>query len=737
MKKKRPSMNKRALLLFVIFGMLFFILSYRFFVIQITGQAEGKALAAYAEQIYEKERTLDAKRGSIFDRNGSELAVDTIGYRLVAVLSSSVTPKGAKEPKHVVDPQSTATQLAKYIDMDVNEIYSRLTKDAFQVEFGEAGKNLPYEVKEKIEKLKLPGITFIRESMRSYPNGIFASHLIGFANMVQSKKEKSEKLVGQLGIEKLFNDELTGIDGKMTFQSDIWGYILPNKESIIQSPKEGSSIYLTIDKKIQTFLEDSMNQVQEEYNPVKMMGIVANAKTGEILAMAQRPTFDPNTREGINDNWQNIVVENAFEPGSTMKVFTLAAAIEEGVFNPNDVYVSGSYPIPGSKPIRDHNWVGWGKISYLEGLQRSSNVGFAYLLEKIGTNKFKDYLDSFKFGVATGIGLPNESTGIIQYKYLRDKVSTSFGQASSVTALQLVQGMTAITNKGNMMKPYLIDKIVDSEGKIIKEIKPEKVSEPISEKTADEVLKYLETVVTGEYGTGKIFNIDSYRVAGKTGTAQIHDTVNGGYLEGYDNYIFSFLGAAPIDDPELIVYVMVQQPDLNEDEYESGAVPVSKIFNPVMKNSLQYLNIEPDETISSAEKVSLPDLNGKTTQEAKQMIKNLNLQSIVIGDGNKIVSTSPSKEAVLIENEIVMLKTDGDIKMPDLTGWSLANVMKLKALIDIPIEISGSGYVKNQSIKPNSTINKNSVLKIELESPLERFQSKVDQSKETDEDETS
>lgn len=734
MSRKRPSMNKRAALLFVIFSVLFFTLTYRFFVIQLTGEAEDKVLAAYAEEKYSKERTLEANRGSILDRNGSDLAVDTVSYKLVAILSPTVTPEGAEVPNHVVDPSMTANKLAPYLEMEESKIYERLSLEGFQVEFGEAGRNLSHDTKTKIEELKLPGITFVREKKRAYPNGVFASHLIGFANYQKASEESEEEmLVGQMGIEALLNKQLAGHNGNIQYQSDLWGFILPDAEQKVEAAKDGNTVYLTIDKKIQTFLEDAMNEVQEEYKPTNMMALVADAKTGEILAMAQRPTFNPNTREGLNDTWQNIVVETAIEPGSTMKIFTLAAAIEEGVFNPNAEFKSGSYPAPG-RPIYDYNYSGWGNISYLEGFQRSSNVAIAYLLEAIGTDKFREYLDAFKFGIPTGIGLPNEASGIIQYQWPRDKITTAFGQATSVTALQLIQAMTAITNGGKMMEPSVIDKIVDPNGKVVEDLSPELVGNPISKDTANEVMQILETVVSSENGSGKRFAIEGYHVGGKTGTAQIYDVNIGDYLEGSTDYIYSFIGAAPVEDPELIVYVAVQQPDLNVEEYEAGSVPVSKIFNPVMKSSLQYLNIEPDQTATEVKTNVLPDVTGKTIDQAKQEIESVGLEPIIIGNGKKINTTTPEIGAQLLASERVLLFTDGTLHMPDMSGWSFQDVMKLANGTGIPFTFDGSGYVSTQSIAKGTQLTKDTSLHVEFRSALEIYQNQLNEQKKTEEE---
>lgn len=729
MNKKRPNMNKGAAVLFVLFTLLFITLASRFLTIQITGEAEGKALASYADAKYSKERTLEASRGSILDRNGELLAFNTVSYRLVAVISPDATPENSSRPYHVVDPEKTASILADYISMDEKDIYERLTREGpWQVEFGEAGRNLTYEVKTEIEKLQLPGIQFIREPKRSYPNGVFASHLIGYARYRDGEEGEEPELVGELGLEKALDSYLREVDGKITYQSDLWGYILPNKETNVKAPKDGADVYLTLDKKIQTFLEDAMTKVEEEYSPRKMMGVVADAKTGEILAMSQRPTFDPNNREGIDDNWQNIVVETAFEPGSTMKVFTVAAAVEEKAFGLHDTYQSGTYKVPnGGGTIRDHNYVGWGPITFLEGIQRSSNVAMANLLERMGPETYRNYLDKFKFGQPTGIGLENEASGIIHFHYPRDKVSTAIGQATSTTALQLVQAMTAITNDGKMMRPQIIDKIVADNGKVIEDVEHEEVGNPISAESAKEVREILRTVVTSDVGTGRKYNIEGYEVAGKTGTAEIFEP-GVGKLSGRNNYIFSFLGFAPYDDPKLIVYVMVQQPDLPEDE--AGSEPVSKIFNPVMKNSLQYLNIEPVDGAGTVDIHNLPDLAGKSISEAETMLKEMGFTPVIVGKGTKIQKTVPEKGEKLIPGEKIILVTDKELTMPDITDWSLRDVLKLVSATNIQFSYHGTGFVHEQNLEPGTVLSEESLLEVELKPPLDSYVEEITDSEE-------
>ncbi len=339
------------------------------------------------------------------------------------------------------------------------------------------------------------------------------------------EEDNTYSYVGKMGIEAQFNKQLTGKNGKINYDSDLWGYLLPDGKEKIIPAKNGSDVYLTLDTKIQTFLEDAMNKVVLEYEPKKIIAIVADPKTGQILAMGQRPSFHPKTKLGIEESWHNEAIEASFEPGSTMKVFTLAAAIEENVFNGNEIYQSGSYKVtPKDQAIHDHNISGWGTITYLEGVQRSSNVAFAKIAnEKLGFEKFREYLTEFGLDRPTGIDLPNETTSKIQYTYPIEKITTAFGQGTAITPIQQVQAATAIANGGKMMKPYVVSKIVNPDTKeVIQETTPEVVYNPISEKTAKEVLDILETIVSNEEtGTGNRYQIDGYSVAGKTGTANI------------------------------------------------------------------------------------------------------------------------------------------------------------------------------------------------------------------------
>lgn len=710
----------------VLYGGLFFALFIRIFYIQATGEIDGQKLEAKAAALYEKEAVLSAERGKILDRNGSIIAQDTLSYRLIAVVNPQATTDDSK-PRHVLDPKKTASVLANYISLEESEIYNILTKKLsdgrtpYQVEFGASGRSISHETMTAIQKEKLPGIIFASDSTRYYPNGPFASHLIGFA-LKEEQEDGSFKTNGKMGLEYTYNEELTGKDGSMQYESDIFGYLLPNSEKMVKPAKNGSDIYLTLDKTIQNFLEEAMTDAYKEYDPESMIAVVADPETGEILAMSQRPTFDPDTREGL-DSWNNKVIESVIEPGSTMKIFTLATAVETGNWYPNARYQSGAYSLLGDT-IRDHNQVGWGPITYLEGFQRSSNTGIANMLEYIGNDTLIDYFKKFGFGEKTGIDLPGEASGTLLTRYPINYVTTAYGQGSTTTPIQLVQAMTAIANGGKMMQPYVIDKIVDSStGEVTHNEEPTEKGNPISKETAKQVSEILASTVTAENGTAKRFAIDGYDVAGKTGTAYIpRSDGSGRYLTGNkNNYLYSFLGMAPVEDPQLIVYVAVKQPKL--EATEPGSQPVAEVFTSVMQNSLKYLNINPED-VAEVEATPIGDYIGKDAEAVQVELINQGMTPIIIGEGGEITAQYPEKGLSLTKGSTVFLKTDGAVTLPSFKNWSLRNLLVYKMMSGLSIEIVGEGYVESQSVSENTIIGEGSPIVVQLRTPQESFSAK-------------
>ncbi|MGN8645109.1 penicillin-binding transpeptidase domain-containing protein [Gracilibacillus sp. HCP3S3_G5_1] len=700
----------------VIFTILFLIIAGRFLYIQVSDEVSGVSIQEWADEKRTNKYSIPASRGTIYDRNGMALAQEHVVYRLYAVVDEAQTTNPLS-PKHVKDVEDTAKKLAPILEMEEGEIVERLedgiSNGRFQVEFGANGRELNQEQKEEIEALELPGINFIEEPIRFYPNGMFASHTIGLTD------KQDDQIVGINGVEGFMNDLLTGKNGSISYQRDKFNMKLLDPKEVINEPENGDDVFLTLDQKIQTLLEDALSEVDEEYNPDRMTAIVMNAKTGEILALSNRPSYNPNNL-GEVENWYNDVIATPFEPGSTMKIFTLAAAIEEGVWNPEEEFKSGTYKAEDNvETIGDHNGRrGWGTISYLEGIQRSSNVAAAKLAyEKIGADRFLEYLEAFDFDKKTGIDLPGEVKGRILYNWVTEKVTTSFGQGTTTTPIQLMKAATAIANEGKMLKPYIIDRTLDHDTQtVIVENQPEVVGQPISPETAKETLEVLETVITSENGTGhNIYNLNDYSVAGKTGTAQIVDPETNKYKVGRESYVFSFLGMAPADNPELIMYVSVKEPSL--DEMESGSAPVSFIFKNVMENSLRYLNIEPDKDAAEPSKVvEIPEWEGKQTESYVNELQELGIEPVIVGDGEQIKKVNLAPGTKITTRQTVFVATD-KLNMPDMTGWSFRDVLSFRDFLNLDLEWLGNGYVKKQSIEEGRAFNEQDYLMVELEEP--------------------
>ncbi len=412
---KRVVMNKRAVFLLFVVLALFFVLLTRFIYIQTAKEVKGHDLQALAEQRWEKTKVLKGKRGTIYDRFGDVLAEEMKSYTVYAILAED-------QPSYVRDPRKTAEKLAPYIDMDVDELERLLSvDDKFQVELGPNAKNLTHERMEAIKSLQLEGIFFREEPKRYYPKQTYASHVIGYT-------ERDMK-TARMGLESSLDDLLRPEDGKISYQSDRKGVPLPNASRHIVPAKNGYDVYLTLDSNIQMALEQILTKVEEQYKPNKIIAIVADPKTGQILAMSNRPSFNPNEYEKIT-NYINYAISERFEPGSTMKMFTVAAAIEEGVYDGQELYKSGQYRI-GPNTISDHNYGrGWGPITFDEGFLRSSNVAMAILaLEKLKKERFYQYLARFGFTEPTGIDLPNEATSLIADQRPIDAATTSFGDS--------------------------------------------------------------------------------------------------------------------------------------------------------------------------------------------------------------------------------------------------------------------------------------------------------------------
>lgn len=698
MPKIKIKKNKiGAVLLVSFFGLLFFILAVRYSYIMISGHSAGEDLAYRASEKYLRQSVAEPERGKIYDRNGKVLAEDTDSYKLVAILDKKMSEDSDK-PRHVKDKKKTAKELSKIIDMDEKDILKKLeTKKAFQVEFGQKGKDLTYKQKTQIEKLKLPGLTFETEKKRFYPNGNFASHLIGLAD----KDQETNKLKGVSGAEKVFDSYLSGKTGKNSYKQDIWGMLVPNSEDSIKA-KNGDDVHLTLDSNIQVFVENSLDEMDERYKPKDLFAVVMDAKTGEILGYSQRPTFNPDTKEDFGKKWANDLYQNTYEPGSTFKTYGLAAAIEEGKFEPKKKFKSGNREIDGFK-IYDWNDDGWGNIPMTTGFTYSANTLMMKLQDLVGEDKAKAYYEKFGFGKKTGGLFDSEAPGHIAFDNELQRKTSAFGQSTTVTPVQMLQAETAILNQGNMLEPYYVKSIENKEeNKTIKKGEKKVVGNPVSKDTAQKTMHELDKVVNSKDSHATNYKIDGYRVAGKTGTAQVPDTKGGGYVDGANPYFVSFMGYAPAKDPEVVVYAgmsLAQKRDL--EAYEYG---VSRGFNPIMENTLKYLDVEETEGKAKNNSSEVPDVVNMSTQKATDAIKGKKLDPILIGKGDKIKKQLPLKGKNVQDKERILLVTDGEMTMPNTENWTKRDLLKLQEATGIDVETDGSGYVSEQSIDENQTI---------------------------------
>ena len=647
------------------------------------------------------------ERGTIYDKNGNVLAQDVASYTLIAYLSESRTVD-MDNPRHVIDKEKTAMELSKCIDTSYERILEILNKDAYQVEFGNGGKNLSQLEMEKIKDLNLPGIDFIKSTKRYYPNGDFASYLVGYT---KNKKldDGNIYMVGELGIEGYYNTELTGTSGYITYERDGRGNIISNSNEYREDAIDGDDIYLTIDNNIQLFIENAVKESQKESNAEWIVMGVMDAKTGAILGYSSTPSYDPNIRNLTS--YMDPMVSYTYEPGSTMKTFSYMCAIESGKYNGSDTFMSGSKTYVSALDENDtvtiKDWndgKGWGRISYDFGFAMSSNIGVANLLDDVITKKeLKACYDKYGFGKKTGITLNNELSGEVNFKYDVEAATAGYGQGIMVTPIQMLQGLTIIANDGVMLKPYIISKIVDSKGSVILENKKEELNKVASKETTDKLRELLRSVISNDSttGTGYAYKIDGYDLIGKTGTASIFE--KGKYLVGNGNYIYSFAGLYPGDDPEIIIYVAIKKPKDGNNYIASGV-------KEVVINTSKYLSI--DKKTKESKNILVDDYSNRVVTEVEKELKSNGIKVITLGTGKKVINQYPNKDITVYENGLVVLLTnDYDKRMIDFNGLSYKEVKEILNLMNVEYELDGYGYAYLQNISSGDIINEKVVIK--------------------------
>ena len=718
-KKNLTPMNNRKKVGVILFATsigLFFLFAVRMIYVVAGGHVAGTSLKVKTEELYHGGEVVKAKRGTIFDRNGEVIAEDATSYSIYAILSESYVNGNEKLYAQEKNFDDLASILNKYLGIKeksaLKTLKSGLNSDGtskyYQVEFGNKGKNISEETKQNIEdamkKDKVKGLYFTEHTDRMYPNGNFASHFIGYA-----QPDKKESLVGMMGVEAAYDDVLKGKDGKVVYQKDENQRPIPGSIAEEKKAVNGEDIYTTLDAGLQSYLETLMDKVSSEAKPTEMTAMLMQAKTGDILAMSQRPTFNPETKEGLGeeDAWRNFLVDDSYEPGSTMKVFTTSAAVNEGIFNENESYVSGKIQVADAT-INDWDLGKKGILTMRQALSWSSNVGMVKLEERLG-DRWPEYVKRFGFGQSTYSGLPGETKGTLPTSNIVDQAMSSYGQAIGVTNFQMMRGFTAVANDGKMLQPHYIEKVSNPDtGKEII-TKPEVVGEPITAETAQKVREYMrDTVESENYGSAyDQYKVPGYHISAKTGTAQIAE--NGRYLTGDTNYIYSIALMIPSEDPEYILYLTMKQPQ----EKQEGIL--GEIANPLLSRVMEFQNTETDSSEEESNtKVTVEDYRNLSTSKAAADANKRGLTAVVIGDGDKVIEQSAKPGEKVMANEHLILLTNGKKEMPDVRGWSKADILKLTNLLDIDVSFKkGDGYCTKQSIAPYAEVSKKK-LKITL-----------------------
>lgn len=743
-KRRLPDQNRKQVgkNLSVLAIFLFFLFLINFAMIIGTDKKFGVTLSDQAKKVHEQTVIVPAKRGTIYDRNGAVIAEDATTYNVYAVIDKKYKSATGKV-LYVEESQfkKVAEIFKQYLGMDEDYVIQQLSqKKLKQVSFGSNGNGITYSnmtaIREAMEAAKIEGVAFTTSPNRSYKNGVFASQFIGQASL-QEDKEGNKTLKGQSGMEKSLDRILAGQNGVITYDKDRNGNIVPGSDKVSVKTEDGKDVYTTISAELQTYLETRMDVFQEKVKGKYVSATLVSAKTGEILATTQRPTYNADTKQGLDlknlKTWNTILYQDQYEPGSTMKVMILASAIDHGTFPAyNEVYYSNELQVKDAT-IRDWDVnMGLTEGRYMniaQGFAHSSNVGMTRLEQKMGNAVWMDYLTRFKFGLSTRFGMGNEAYGGLPGDYVSQAMS-SFGQGISVTQTQMLRAFSAIANDGEMLEPKFISAIYDKKSDTARKSKKEVVGKPVSGSAAQQTRNYMITVGTDpEYGSlysdGPIIQVPGQNVAVKSGTGQM--ATDQGYLQGENDYINSVVAMTPAEDPEFIMYVTVQQPEVkfspnNWEELVNpileDAVALKDELNLVTETkALDGVTKEATYKMPSAESLS-KELKLKQTISpggfADELRRNL-IQPVVLGTGKNIKKMSVSAGTKLKANEQVLLLTDDLDSVPDMYGWTKENVDKFAEWTGIEITYKGEGSrVSKQNVKVETALKKTKKITITL-----------------------
>ena len=644
-----------------------------------------------------------AKRGIVYDAKGKPLAIS------VSTDSFYAIPAQIRKAGRA---QETAAEIARVLGMEQARVLEVITR---QQAFVWIQRHVPEEKARELKALNLEGISCVEEPERFYPKGSLLAHVLGFAGIDNQ---------GLNGIEVTYDKVLSGVSGTIMVEYDAKGQEIPDALQKYIPPQDGNSIYLTIDETIQYIVERELDEMMKLKSPKKAGVIVMEPKTGRILAMASRPAYNPNQYKDYDPaTWRNSVISDAYEPGSTFKTVTAAGALDEGVVKPQDRFYDPGYVMVGKEMVkcwrygRPH-----GSQTFVEGVQNSCNPVFITIGLRAGKDVFYRYLHGFGFGQKTGIDLPGEALGILVDKEKCkdiDLATMSMGQANAVTPIQLLNAFAAISNGGYLMKPQLVKEIRDKDGNLVRAIEPEVVRQVISGETSRTFMGILETVVS--QGTGRNAFIEGYRVGGKTGTAQ--KVVPGGKYSTSE-YIASFMGVAPVNDPQVVALVVVDAP---QGVYFGGQV-AAPVFRNIVHDTLRYLRVtaqvEPEKIANNASrKAVIPDLAGMDLKNAVGILSKAKFKVDVLGDGTRVKALLPPAGTELHEGGKVVVYTSvpafgqnpETVVVPDLTGKTIGEVKEITKMLNLNFLIQGSGIVVNQQPEPGLQAPVGSNLTITME----------------------
>lgn len=627
--------HKRIRIVLLIILFCFTLIIGKVFYIQVI---DYKKLNEYANNLWSRNLPIEADRGRISTSDGTIIADNLTTVSLVFI-PNQIDPSKKEE---------IALKIASILKCDVSAIREHIFKSSSIERVHPEGRRLNYEQADAIEQLNYEGVYLVKESKRVYPYEKLLCHSLGYVGIDNQ---------GLSGLELQYDKYLTGKAGSIQYYSDAKGQRLMMSENYVE-PTNGIDIELTINYDIQTSIERELTNAMEKYKADGAWSIAMDPNTGEILGIATRPGFDPNNYKdySIEEINRNLAIWASYEPGSTFKIVTLSSALEEGVVDlENDTfYDGGSVEVDGAR-IKCWKRGGHGAQTFLQVVQNSCNPGFVELGRRLGKEKLFDYIDKFGFGEKTGVDLNGEGSGIL---FSLSKVgpvelaTTAFGQGVSVTAIQQIRAVSAAINGGTLYTPYIVKRLIEPEtGEIIQENKPQKVREVIKPETSEKVRYALESVVA--LGSGRNAYIDGYRVGGKTGTAQ--KVNNGVYMVG--NYITSFIGFLPADDPQIVVYVAIDNPKGITAYGGTVAAPIAKN---ILEDAITALDIKKREGGLTKEYryldvkyVKVENVIGLTAKEAREKLKDFDIE--YSGTGEKVVSMSPEAGSSIPVGSVVRL----------------------------------------------------------------------------------